>query len=89
MKTLILISSILLFSFKESTIVNNLNRKNVNDYFISEERGEIKLMVNLKKPVSKKINLEKIVFKNPSALKDLSITYQLEYTVVICTIKSK
>lgn len=68
-------------------LISNLNKKRVVEYYMfSEGIGRYVLMVNLKKPVSKKDKISEIVFTNPSLIADWNISYVVEHTVVICKI---
>ena len=93
MKIIKILSTLVLFfglvSFKKGTLMENINLKKVSDYYLGSEGNELLLMINLKKPADPKKHISSIIFKDPSKLSNLTISYHVEYTVVICRIKSR
>jgi hypothetical protein len=89
MKKVILLVLFILLGSKmfSQNLISNLNKKRVVDYYMfSEGIGRYVLMINLKKPLTKRDKVSKIIFTNPSLITDWDISYVVEHTVVICKI---
>jgi hypothetical protein len=83
-KTLLLFILLSNIAFSTNPIAN-LNKKNVSEYYlINNGDGCYTLMINLKKPITNKNKIKKMIFDNPLLLSEWNIEYIVEHTVVIC-----
>jgi len=76
-------------SFVDGDLTSNLNPTTVEDYYITRNKEETVLMVNLRCPIDSSDMVSCVVFEDTSKLSGLDVVYQVEYTVVICKIKNR